>query len=294
MTDSLPQLVADAGCEIGENPLWHPQMGQVFFLDIPRGRINAFDPATGAWRIFSQGRVTGGMLIHEDGSLLLFQDGAISLLGMDGKQRLLIEGVCPGNQRFNDVIADPRGRVFAGTLGGGPGKLYRFDPDGRQVKILDGVGVPNGMGFTPDLKHMYFTDSLPRKLYVFDYDIDTGELTEQREFATVPLEEGVPDGMCVDADGDVWTAVWFGARLKRYAPNGSLDREVRFPVRQTSAITFGGEDLCDMYVTSAATTLADDMLPPGFDKSWPRGGGLYRVRVPSVRGRSPFRSRIRF
>jgi D-xylonolactonase len=162
----------------------------------------------------------------------LFQDGRVSTLGLDGIQREVASGLCPENDRFNDVIADPEGRVFAGTLAGN-GRMFRFDTDGSVTEIFDGLGVPNGMGFTLDCKHMYLTDSVPRRIYLFDYDRKSGSLSNRRLFAEIPREEGVPDGMAIDSEGFIWTAIWFGARVKRYTPDGTLDREVRFPVMQT-------------------------------------------------------------
>lgn len=191
----------------------------------------------------------------------------------------------------NDVIADPEGRVFAGVMGGN-GRLLRFDPDGNITEMFDHLGIPNGMGFPPDLQGMYFTDSVPRRIYRFDYDRSTGNLTNRRIFAEISPDEGLPDGMAVDADGCVWTAIWFGGRLKRFTPEGRLDRQVVLPVKQTSALAFGGPDMADMFVTTAATTIADSLRPHEYDSTAPRGGGLYRIRIDGVRGRPPFRSRL--
>ena len=247
------ELVAPLVCEIGENPLWHSESKKLFFLDIPAGEVYAYDPSKTTLVLHSRTRVTGGFTIQQDGSLLLFQDGRISLLKPDGTLREVRSGLCPRNDRFNDVIADPEGRVFAGAMGGN-GRLLRFDLDGSVTEMFDGFGIPNGMGFTPDLQGMYFTDSVPRKIYYFDYDRRSGGLTNRRTFAEIPREEGSPDGMCVDEEGYVWTAIWFGGRLKRYAPDGTLEREVMLPVKQTSSVTFGGADLTDIFVTSAATS----------------------------------------
>jgi D-xylonolactonase len=243
--------------------------------------------------VIARARTTGGFTLQEDGSLLLFQDGPIAVLGADGKVREVAANACPGNERFNDVIADPEGRVFAGTMGGN-GKLLRFDTDGSVTQVLDGLGIPNGMDFTLDLRGMYFTDSTPRKIYYFDYDRKTGELNNQRVFAEIPANVGAPDGMMVDTDGFVWTAIWFGGRLRRYAPDGKLDREIFFPATQTSAPAFGGAKLDEIYVTSAGTGESRSQKPAGYDANALRGGGLYRARVEGMRGRAPFRSRVRF
>jgi sugar lactone lactonase YvrE len=287
------QLIASPRCEIGENPLWHADANLMVFLDILQGAIHSYNPSTKQSSLLAKSRTTGGLTLQDDGSLLLFQDGRIAILPLGGRAVEVASGLCPQNERFNDVIADPEGRVYAGAMGGN-GRLLRFDPDGSVTELFDGLGIPNGMGFSPDLKTMYFTDSVPRQIYCFDYDRVTGNLRNRRVFAEIPEKEGVPDGMTVDAEGYVWTAIWFGGRLKRYAPDGRLDREIFFPAKQTSAIAFGGDDLAEMYVTTASTNIADSLQPPGYDKGAPRGGGLYRFRVEGVRGNAPFRSKLSF
>jgi D-xylonolactonase len=285
-------LAADTCCEVGEGPLWHPGVNLLFFLDIPPGAIYSYDPATSQCRRFSQGRPTGGMTLQEDGRILLFQDGRVSRLELDGTQHELARGLCPGNERFNDVIADPKGRVFAGAMGGN-GRLYRFDLDGRIEELFDGLVVPNGMGFSPDVETFYFTESAAHTIYRFDYDRSTGAITNRRVLVEVPKSDGLPDGMTVDAEGFIWTALWFGGRLQRYAPDGTLDREFYLPVNQTSCVTFGGFDFSDMYVTTAASAGADEFKPPGYDPALhPRGGALYKCRIPGISGRPEFRSRL--
>ena len=293
ITHDPVELVAPLGSEIGENPLWHQEMGKLFFVDIPAGTVYSYDPAKRDCSVFSQTRVTGGFTLQQDGSLLLFQDGRIATLAFDGTLRQVASDQCPGNDRFNDVIADPEGRVYAGAMGGN-GRLLRYDLDGTVTEVADGFGCPNGMGFTPDLRGMYFTDSPSRKIYHFDYDRKTGNLSNRRTFAEIPLDEGLPDGMTVDAEGYVWSAIWFGGRLKRYAPDGGWDRDVFLPVKQVSSVTFGGPDLADIYITTTSSTTADSQRPSACDPEAARGGDLYRARVPGIRGTLPFRSRIRW
>jgi len=287
------ELVANTNCEIGENPLWHAETKCVFYLDIAAGTVYEYSPSNHACRPFSRGRVTGGMVAQEDGSLLLFQDGGISILGLDGVQHEVATGLCPQNQRFNDAIADPEGRVYAGAMGGN-GRLLRFDPDGKVTELFDGVGIPNGMGFTADLKSMYFTDSTVRRIYKFAYDRRTGELSNRQVFTEIPTDEGVPDGMLVDADGYIWTAIWYGGRVKRYAPDGRLDCEVMVPARQTSAVALGGAELSDLFITTAANCDSSDLQPKDYDVTAPRGGGLYSVQIEGVHGKPAFRSRLSF
>jgi D-xylono/L-arabinono-1,4-lactonase len=290
---SSVELVAQLNCQIGENPLWHAESRQLLFVDITEGEVRSYNPSTGVSALISKTRVTGGFTIQEDGSLLLFQDGRLSLLSLDGTLREVARDQCPENDRFNDVIADPEGRVFAGTMGG-DGKLLRFDTDGSVTEMAAGFGIPNGMGFSSDLKGMYFTDSRAHSIYHYDYDRRSGSLSNRRTFAEIPIEEGMPDGMTVDDEGCVWTAIWFGSRLKRYASDGTLKREIELPAKQTSSVTFGGSALTDIYVTTAATDIADSLAPPGHDPTELRGGGLYRLKLQGFQGRPPFRSRLRF
>jgi D-xylono/L-arabinono-1,4-lactonase len=158
--------------------------------------------------------------------------------------------------------------------------------------VMDGLGIPNGMGFTPDLRQMYFTDSVTRTIYLFDYDSTTGKLGNKSVFAEIPRELGVPDGMAVDAQGNVCTAIWFGSRLRRYSPDGRLRDEVLLPSPQTSAVAFGGADYSTVFVTSAAGRGGDSLKPPEFNAEQPRGGALFSFHLEGWCGAPPFRSRI--
>jgi D-xylonolactonase len=281
-----PELIADYACRIGEGPLWHPDERRLYWVDIPAGRMFRYEPATGEHEQCYEGAPVGGFTIQADGALLLFMArGAVSLW-RDGHMECVIEEVPEEREsRFNDVIADPAGRVFCGTMPtpDRPGRLYRLDPDGMLVRVLEGVGCSNGMGFTPDLGGMYYTDSGPREIYLFDYDEATGALSDRRLFARVPEGQGVPDGMTVDAEGRVWSARWGGGCVVRYASDGTEERRIELPASKVSCPTFGGEDYGDLYLTTAG----------GADKQreGEGAGALFRVD-PGVGGVPEFRSRI--
>ncbi|MCC6175894.1 MAG: SMP-30/gluconolactonase/LRE family protein [Chloroflexi bacterium] len=289
------ELIADYGCVTGENPLWHPDEQRVYWTDIPTGRMFRYEPATGAHEQFYEGEVVGGFTIQDDGALLLFMAHGAVRTWRDGTLTTLIEEI-PAERptRFNDVIADPHGRVFCGTIS--PrfdegerqhprGRLYRLDPDLTLTVLLEGVGVSNGMGFTPDRRSLYYTDTPTREISLFDYDEATGGLTNRRRFVSEPTGEGrgAPDGMTVDAEGCVWSAHWGGSCLVRYAPDGTELLRVQFPARKVSCPTFGGPDYSDLYVTTAGGQ-SKDVDGPG-------AGALYRLR-PGVRGVPEHRSRI--
>jgi len=281
-----PELIADYRCVTGENPLWHPIEKRLYWIDIPTGRIFRYDPATGEHEQFYEGEVIGGFTIQADGSLLLFMArGAVKIL-RDGELITIIDEIPDEREsRFNDVIADPEGRVFCGTMPtrSRPGRLYRLERDGRLTKLLDGIGTSNGLGFTPDRKGLYYTDSRRREIYLFDYDRETGEITNQRVFVRVPEGEGVPDGMTVDSEGYVWSARWDGGCLVRYAPDGNEERRIYFPARKVSSLTFGGEDYTDIYVTTAG---GNDKENEGWG-----AGALFRINL-GIKGVPEFFSRI--
>lgn len=282
------ELIADYKCVTGEGPLWHPQEQKVYWVDIPNGKLFRYDPASGKHELFfDSGAQIGGFTIQDDGALLLFMDrGAVKLL-RDGKLETIIEEIPDEREtRFNDVFADPVGRVYCGTMPTKDrlGRLYRLDPDRTLTLLLEDISCSNGMGFTPDRKQMYYTDSMVKKIYLFDYDEATGNLSNQRIFVDSSNEEGVPDGMTVDADGNVWSARWDGYRLTQYAPDGRELRRVEFPTKKVSSVIFGGPDYKDMYVTTAG----------GHDKAenGETAGALYRLRL-GVQGVPEFPSRIR-
>ena len=281
-----PELVADYSCETGEGPLWHPAERRVYWTDIPAGRVFRYDPAAGLHEICFTGGVVGGFTIQADGSLLFFMERGAVKVWRDGKLTTVIDEIPDEREtRFNDVIADPEGRVFCGTMTtrDRPGRLYRLDTDGTLHLLLEGVGISNGMGFTADLRTMYFTDTPTLNIYRFDYDRQTGEISNREVFSTALEGDGMPDGMTVDAHGFIWSARWDGHCLVRYTPQGVEERRIRFPVRKVSSLTFGGEDCTDIYVTTAGGNIRH--------KDGVHAGALFRLNL-GIQGVPEYCSRV--
>lgn len=284
--NTTPELIADYACVVGEGPLWHPDEQRVYWVDIGRGRMFRYAPATGDHEMVYEGEPIGGFTLQEDGSLLIFLSRGTVKIWRDGEMTTVIEEIAAEREtRFNDVIADPLGGVFCGTMPAGDrlGCLYRLDPSGELTVVLPEVDVSNGMGFTPDRKQMYYTESMPRVIWIFDYDETTGSLSNRRPFVTPPEELGVPDGMTVDADGNVWSAFWGGSCLIRYNPDGQETLRIPFAEPKVSCVAFGGDDYADMYVTTAG---GDEKATDGEN-----AGALFRLRL-GIRGVPEFRSRI--
>jgi D-xylonolactonase len=267
---------------VGENPLWNEREGRIYWVDIDSGRLFRADHATLEHECFYRGPVIGGFTFQEDGSLLLFEENRIAVLEPSGRRRIIADGIDPDMKRFNDVIADPEGRVYAGTIGAslGSGGVYRVDLDGKVTNLWKGSGIANGMGFTSDLRKFVWTCSTRRFLARFDYDRASGALTNEELFYQAPKGEGDPDGLAIDTEDNVWTARWGASAVLRLGPDGKLKDKLTFPVERVSSAAFGGPELDTLYVTTAS------LGEPG------EAGTLYRVKVPA-RGRLEFRSRVR-
>jgi D-xylono/L-arabinono-1,4-lactonase len=282
---STPAVVANCSCHIGENPVWHPLEKRVYWCDIPKGRLFRYDPSTGDYEKCYEGEEIGGFTIQSDGSLLLFMARGAIRQWRDGDMKTVLEEIRDErDSRFNDVIADPAGRVFCGTMPTPKrlGRLYRLDRDAKLTVVLEEIGCSNGMAFSVDRKRMYYTDSVARTIYLFDYDQRTGNLDRQRIFVKTDEADGVPDGATVDADGCLWSAQWDGSCVIRYGREGKEDRRIVFPVRKVSSLTFGGADYSDLYVTTAGG---------GIEEEGRCAGSLFRL-ASGYRGLPEFTSRV--
>ena len=281
-----PQMVVDYRNVVGEGPLWHPAEKKLYWVDIMTGRIMRYDPVSGEHCQFFEGPIVGGFTMQADGSFLLFLEGPAVAELRDGELHYLIDRLPEEKDyRFNDVIADPAGRVFCGTMPTDtrPAKLYRLDPDGSLTVVLDNIGLSNGLGFTLDRNRMYYTDSFARKIYIFDYDESTSEISNQRVFVETPEGQGIPDGMTVDADGYVWSARADGSALFRYTTDGVQERSIPFPAKKVSSVSFGGPDMDEIYVTTIG---GDNKADEG-----PGAGALFRLKL-GIKGVPDFHSRI--
>jgi sugar lactone lactonase YvrE len=181
--------------------------------------------------------------------------------------------------RFNDGAVDARGRFWAGTMNdqdpaAPDGSIYRLDPDGSVHKMETGFTVSNGTAWSPDNKTMYFTDTFRQVILAFDYDLEAGSISNRRPYVRVPEEDGFPDGHTVDSEGFVWSTHWGGWKVTRYDPAGKKDREIRLPAPNVTKCAFGGENLDELYLTTAWTSMSEEDR-----KQNPLAGDLFRVKV---------------
>lgn len=284
------ERVADYGTATGEGPVWHPDEAALYWLDIPDGELYRHDPASDEHELVHEDdRRVGGFTVQADGDLLLFaDDGAVQCWSPDSGLGETVVAEIPEERgsRFNDVIAGPEGRVYAGTMaqGDSPGRLYRFERDGTFDVLIEGVATANGMGFSPDEDRFYFTETNAETVWVFDYDPATGDLTDRRPVVNTVGGPGKPDGLAVDAEGRLWTARWNGHCVVRHAPDGRVLDRVRFPARKVASVAFGGPEYETAYAPTALAGGSREIEGDG-------AGALFRFD-PGVAGRPPYRSAI--
>ncbi len=239
--------------ELGEGPTWDAGDGSLIWVDILGSAVHRFRPDQGTDEVIPVPQHVGAAKPRSNGGLVLNLRDGVGLLEPGGELRWLVYWQRDG-MRGNDAAVDPIGRLWAGTmrydLASGGGFLARVAPDGRAKTMLPEVSVSNGIGWNPEENLMYYIDTPTHRIDVFDYDVSAGEIGNRRPLVEVVDTDGVPDGLCVDADGCVWVAVNGGGQVRRYTPDGALDRVVDVPAKQVSACCFGGGDLTDLYVTT--------------------------------------------
>lgn len=280
------ELIAQTDCEVGEGPFWQAGRQELSFVESFGGTFYRYTPATGALFQHRVGKQMGTALPRARGGYVgASVEGLIAFDAEGRNEHLLVpvEQDRPGN-RMNDAKCDSRGRLWVGTFATvfekDSGMLYRIDPDHTVTPAWPGVYVANGIDWSPDEKRMYFNDTGKRLVQMFDYDIERGTVSNLRSLVHLERGEGLPDGLCVDAEGCLWLAVYGGRMVRRYSPEGEWLGAVHLPVAAVTSCCFGGPDLRDLYITTAWHE--PKWVQPKSTR--PPAGALFRCR-PGVPGR---------
>jgi sugar lactone lactonase YvrE len=273
--------------ELGEGAFWDAARDSLVWVDILRGQVHEL--RGGDHRIHSLPSHVGVAAPRKSGGWVLAVRDGFAAFDPEGEGYTVLAPIEVEGTRMNDGNVDPNGRFFAGSMldseQPGGGRVYCLDADLTVSVVLDSVDISNGIDWSPDGRTLYYSDSGPeRTVSAFDFDLDSGAWTNRREFAHLSEREGYPDGLTVDADGCVWLAVWDGAQVRRYRPNGKLDTVVSVPAPLVTSCGFGGPGLDTLYITTARTTLSKAAL-----RARPECGSLFAV-WPGVAGfaRRPF------
>jgi sugar lactone lactonase YvrE len=278
------ELILDAQAELGESPVWDAERRLLLWVDIPAGVVHELDPRTGEDHASRIGQLVGAVAPRRSGGLVLaIADGFAILEHSSGPRMLAPVELERNDHRMNDGSCDSGGRFWAGTMhvdfAPGEGSLYRLEPDGRVVRLLEGVTISNGIGWSPDDTLMYYVDSPTQRIDAFDFDAETGAIANRRPVVRIPEEEGMPDGLAVDVDGYIWVALWNGWCVRRYSPTGELAGIVEVPVARVTSCAFGGARLNELYITTAR---ADSPVGVRIQQE-ASPGGIFRAR-PGISG----------
>lgn len=274
--------VLPAGAQLGECPLWEPNEARLYWVDIDGRAIHRYDPATGTdERRSTPGRPGALALTATPERLLVALEGRLGTIDWpsgEWRDRLSLEPEGQGN-RLNDGRCDPAGRFWVGSMfaptsaGRSTGLLHRVEPDGSAVTVRSGIGVTNGLAFAPDGRTMYFADTPRELVWAYDYDVETGEATNERVFLDFASLPGRPDGACVDEDGCYWIACVHGAMVLRVTPAGAIDRRVALPVAKPTRPAFGGPGLSTLFITTIGGG------SPAAEPHEPQAGGLFAIET---------------
>ncbi|ORY26984.1 hypothetical protein BCR39DRAFT_469840 [Naematelia encephala] len=302
-------------CALGEGCIWDTRKQRLFFVDIDERKVFTYEPRTGivGYQTFDRKITALALLEQDDGVLGTAEDGMIHIpntslpfppTGENMPYKRLPVNITPpkGFNRFNEACVDPTGtRFLCGTMGDQDrwdsarevgGTMYALQSDGygglAAPLVLDNITCSNGMGWTEDLKTMYFTDSFRKEIANFDYDVVTGVMSNRRIFNNIDEDDmGWPDGMCMDNEYGIWSARWGAGKVIRFAPDGQMDIVIEFPkaLNMTCCI-FGGKDMDELYVTSASAATSGDSV-----KDFPDSGHVFLVKGLGFRG--PERTRFK-
>lgn len=283
MKTTVEQIV-DCQCVLGEGPLWNTALNKLFWADIESRKIWSFCPATNEAKVVASLKMkVGGFAFTESQAIVLCTDTGVFILdSFQAEPRPLFEIELRPEERFNDITTDPMGRIYAGTLEAGTrnGKLYRLEKNRKPVVVLTDIGCSNGMTFSLDETLIYHTDSHLHCITRYHYDRRTGDLSKPEVFFQGLPEQGYPDGLTSDTDGNLWSAFWGASCIRKFNPKGVIIDEIRMPVKQPTSVMFGGPGLADLFITSASIGEGDGL-----------GGPLFRLKT-STKGRPEWLARF--
>jgi sugar lactone lactonase YvrE len=246
---------------LAEGPRWDAVGRRLIWVDIEGRALHVFDPARGDRAVPFDNRV-GAAAPYDGDRLLVALADRLVVLDLADESVTALAAVPHGSDiRLNDGACDPGGRFWVGSMALderlGAGALYRY-AHGALDRVLDEVTLSNGIAWTADGSRMYYIDSLTYRVDVLDFDVASGEISGRRPLVELGREAGIPDGLAVDDEGCVWVALWGGWSLRRYTPEGVLDRVLEVPAAQVTACCFGGDDGRSLYVTTASHGLTAD------------------------------------
>jgi len=264
MTPPTVSIAAQASARVGEGPVWDRARDRLHWVDILAGAVHTSDLHTGETTSVVVPTLVGAAVPRAFGGFVAATTEGFAVISGTGELDVRCAILDVGS-RMNDAKCDARGRLWAGSTDmdfrPGRGLLHVLEPDWTTRVVLEGLTLPNGMGWSPSGDTFYLIDTIEAVLYAYAFDVDKGQLHEPRPIRRFDPEAGLPDGMCVDSEGRLWVAMWGGRRLMCFTPAGEELLAVRVPVRQPTSCAFAGPGLARLTVTTAREGLEE--LEPG-------------------------------
>jgi sugar lactone lactonase YvrE len=282
-TNKEVKVVLDEYAKLGEGALWDVVYNRLLWVDIEAGIVNIYDPEKDVNRTVAIGQKVGTVVpIDEDSLVVALVDGIYTLdLTTDNLTHKVSPEDTSLSNRYNDGKCDPAGRFWVGTISGnkGNGGLYRVDPDFSAKKMIDSVRISNGIVWSRDKTKMYYIDTPTQQVKSYDFNNETGEITNPQVAIQIPDSLGHPDGSTLDAEGKLWIGMWGGSAVTRWDPEtGEYLEKIDVPAKNVTSVAFGGPNLDIMFITSASVGMNDEDR-----EKYPQAGSVFAVK-PGVKG----------
>jgi len=262
--DNLLQIKGTSSL-LGESPLYLKEKNSLYWSDIKGLKLCKLDISSGKVENYFFNKEIGSFTFTEDLKVIACTNDGYEYLNLD---TLTTEPIIDPesnlkDNRFNDGKCDKYGRYFAGTMDNTEksinGSLYCYDGQNISQKVTN-LGISNGLGWNKEYTKFYLCDSMKGIIYEYNYDLQTGTLSDKKVFVDVDEKDGYPDGLCIDIEGCIYSCHWDGARITKYSPNAEILEVVKLPVPRVTSCCFGGKNLDKLYITTAAFGLDKNQI----------------------------------
>lgn len=265
---------------LGESPVWDHRRGLLFWVDIDNGIIHSLEPETKQLLNYALHEKIGCIALVGEKDFILATESGLHLWNPESNQKELLLSVHLPDPRmlFNDGKIDPLGRFWIGSKGPkGMSSLWLFK-DNHLEEGISNLSISNGLDWDMDHGFFYHTDSGENSIFRYQINLETAELSNKEIF--FKPEIGSPDGLTLDKDGNIWTAIWDGWKVLQLNPNGEILTEISLPVQRPTSLAFGGENFDTLFITSASVDLSESQL-----LSQPAAGDLFML-IPGIKGKT--------
>lgn len=289
-----PAIVLEHSCLLGEGPLWDAARKVICWVDILRGEIHEYSPTQKTHTTMPVHQMIGSVAVCNNGNFIAALQNGFAFINRDSGEISMIADpeIHLPNNRFNDGKCDPAGRFWAGSMSksdeAGAANVYTMHNDLSLIKKIERVTISNGMAWSLDHKTFYYIDTPTFEIAAYEYDNNTGHISNKKTIININELDGNPDGMTIDSEGMLWIAHWGGWQVTRWNPfTAEKLLTIKLPAEKITSCAFGGDNLDDLYITSAKVDLSDEEL-----KLQPLAGSLFVIRNCGFSGMPAFEFKI--